>query len=108
MGCLASVGCPDNCIISLFVSELLKYRQIQLRKSAIGGKWQLIDGDGKIHPNTEFLGKWCLIYFGFTHCPDICPDEMEKLAGVITDLGKFETQYLVIRLSTKYTAFVQF
>lgn len=56
----------------------------------MGGKWQLIDGDGKVHHSDEFLGKWCLIYFGFTHCPDICPDEMEKLAGVINDLGKFK------------------
>lgn len=65
----------------------MRRRQHELKKTAIGGKWDLIDGNGTTHNSTEFAGKWCLIYFGFTHCPDICPDEMEKLALVINDLG---------------------
>ena len=44
--------------------------------------------DGKRVTGEDFKGKWHLLYFGFTHCPDICPSELEKMTDVLTILDE--------------------
>lgn len=70
---------------------MIKERDRQLKKAGIGGRWELTDQLGNMRTTDDFKGKWCIIYFGFTHCPDICPDEMEKMVAVVSGLGTHGT-----------------
>lgn len=64
--------------------KLQMQRIEQLRKVAIGqGDFCLLDHTGQRRTKKDFLGQWVLLYFGFTHCPDICPDELEKMSSVV-------------------------
>lgn len=55
--------------------------------SAIGGPFTLVDSDGRTISDTDFGGKWLLIYFGYTHCPDACPTALNTIAEALDQLG---------------------
>lgn len=55
--------------------------------SAIGGPFKLIDQDGKPITDADLKGKPMLIFFGYTHCPDICPTTLFEVSEVLRALG---------------------
>ena len=55
--------------------------------SAIGGPFKLTDQDGNIVTDESLKGKPFLVFFGFTHCPDICPTTLFDVSEVLTRLG---------------------
>ncbi|NWU88808.1 SCO2 protein, partial [Upupa epops] len=68
-------------------------RQQKLRALALGqGDFELQDHAGQPRRKSDFRGRWVLLYFGFTHCPDICPEELEKLSEVVALLDEQRPQ----------------
>ena len=55
--------------------------------SAIGGQFQLIDQNGKPFSDANLKGKWHLIFFGYTHCPDACPTALNEMSLALDRLG---------------------
>lgn len=58
-----------------------------LEGARIGGPFTLTDQNGKTVSDTDFAGKYRLIYFGYSFCPDICPVDLQKL---MRGLAQFE------------------
>ena len=47
----------------------------------------LQDGNGQTYTMADFRGKFSLVFFGFTNCPDVCPTTMSEVAQLMDDLG---------------------
>lgn len=57
-------------------------------EALIGGPFTLKNQNGKVVKDADFRGKLMLVFFGFTHCPDICPTDLAVLGQVMKELGK--------------------
>ena len=60
----------------------------------------LIDAQGEAFTSEDLVGKWSLVFFGFTNCPDICPLTMKELAEMAAQLSEAEHEQLQVILGT--------
>jgi len=56
-------------------------------RSLVGGPFALEDGAGKTVTDQTFRGRPFLVYFGYTHCPDVCPTELAHISDVLAAMG---------------------
>jgi protein SCO1/2 len=56
-------------------------------KSMVGGPFALVDGDGRAVTDRDFRGKYMLVYFGYTFCPDVCPTSLNTVSDALDRLG---------------------
>jgi protein SCO1 len=56
--------------------------------AAIGGPFQLTDQVGQSVTETSLQGRPTLVFFGFTHCPDVCPTSLFEISEVLRAMGK--------------------
>jgi protein SCO1/2 len=54
---------------------------------AVGGPFQLVDQDGKKVSDADFRGRFMLIYFGYSFCPDVCPTTLGVMAEALDRMG---------------------
>ena len=55
--------------------------------SGIGGPFALVDGDGRAVTEAAFAGEPTLVFFGYTHCPDVCPTTLDAISQTLQALG---------------------
>ena len=58
----------------------------QNTKALIGGPFTLVDHHGKTVTNEDFSGKYMLVYFGYTYCPDVCPMDLQGMSDALDRL----------------------
>lgn len=67
------------------------YRQAtekpQAQAPAIGGPFSLVDQEGRPVTDAYFKGRFMLVYFGYTFCPDICPTQLTEMGNALDILG---------------------
>ncbi|CAA7617243.1 SCO family protein [Magnetospirillum sp. UT-4] len=62
---------------------------------AIGGPFTLVNQDGRTVTDQDFRGRWMLVYFGYTFCPDVCPTALGVVSGALDKLAADERAKLV-------------
>lgn len=53
----------------------------------IGGPFKLTAGDSKTVTDADFRGRFMLIYFGYTFCPDVCPTTLQEVSSALDRMG---------------------
>ncbi len=73
---------PENCILG--------------GADLVGGPIELVDSNGASVTQADFAGEPAVVYFGFTHCPDVCPTTMYTLAEALAEPGGYDVQPVLV------------
>jgi protein SCO1 len=77
----------------------LAFSPASTQPSAVGGPFRLVDQNGRAVTEANFRGKPFLVFFGFTHCPDICPTALFEMSEVLRRLGPDAARTAVLFIS---------
>lgn len=80
------------CIVGIFVAGALAWRAgvfegQDAQTSSVGGPFDLVDQTGRPVDESVLKGKWSVVFFGFTYCPDVCPGTLQALTAAHDLLG---------------------
>ena len=82
--------------IALLAALWVATSQTSAPRSLIGGPFALETGDGKTITDLSLKGRPFLVYFGYTHCPDVCPTELAAISDVLRAMPDKPVQALFI------------
>jgi len=105
-GSLVVSAVLGGCVTALYVRDRMRaQREYEKRntrvvgKALLGGAWELVDGSGRLRTHADICPDpytHILLYFGFTHCPDICPAEMLKASRIVDDCAQAGVKILPV------------
>ena len=67
--------------------------------ASIGGPFTLVGSDGRPFPSSRLAGKPFAVFFGFTHCPDVCPVTLQRLVRLRKQLGRGDDAFNIVFVS---------
>lgn len=85
LGNLRAPGLPQNAIVE--------------GEALIGGPFSLIDQNGARRSDADFRGRFMLVFFGYTYCPDVCPTTLAILSAALDQLGPISQRVVPILIT---------
>jgi protein SCO1/2 len=76
----------------LLLALLLGAPGVVAAQTALERPFTLIDTNGQMISDKDLRGRWLLVFFGYTSCPDICPMTLDSIAAVLEQLGSVATR----------------
>jgi len=86
-------------VVAACSPEAPKFRSTDITGADFGKELALTGHDGKPRTLADFRGKVVVLFFGFTHCPDICPTTLAEAAGVMKQLGEDAARVQVLMVT---------
>ena len=77
-----------------------QFRATDITGAQFGRSFELIDHTGKTRRLPDFRGKVVVLFFGYTHCPDLCPTTLAEIAAALKKLGPEQAQRVQVLLAT--------
>ena len=75
------------------------FRSTDITGAPYGQSLELTDHNGRLRKLEDFRGKALVVFFGFTHCPDICPTTLADIAQAVKSLGADAERVQVVMVS---------
>ena len=74
-------------------------RVVSTGRADVGGPFRLTGADGKPVSDTDFRGRYMLIYFGYSFCPDVCPTTLAVMAQALDKMGSDASRIVPVFIS---------